>query len=93
MKEYYRITTYSPEHNICAIMDSHGRFNELWEFSAYLVKRKFKILAVSRETAFEFGNIPKAEQNDKLILRACQSGEPDIQGNRIEVNGKYYFKK
>ena len=93
MKDYYRITTYSPEHNICAIMDSHGRFNELWEFSAYLVKRKFKILAVSRETAFEFGNIPKAEQNDKLILRACQSGEPDIQGNRIEVNGKYYFKK
>ncbi len=93
MKNYFRITTYSPEDNVSAIVDSYGKFNELWEFSSFLVKLRFKILAVSKATAFEDGNIPKAPPNDeKLILRACQIGEPSIQGNRIEVNGKYYFK-
>lgn len=93
MKNYFRITTYSPEDNVSAIVDSYGKFNELWEFSSFLVKLHFKILAVSKATTFEDGNIPKAPPNDeKLILRACQIGEPSIQGNRIEVNGKYYFK-
>lgn len=94
MKNYYRITTYSPQQNVCAIVDSYGKFQELWEFSSYLVKKQFKILAVSKETAFEFGNIPKAKPDEKnLILRACQTGTPNIEGNRIEVNDKYYFKK
>ncbi len=39
MKNYYRITTYSPQENVCAIVDSYGKFNELWEFSSYLVKK------------------------------------------------------
>ena len=94
MKNYFRITTYSPEENISAIVDCYGKFEELWQFSAYLVKKKFKIRAVSKEQAFEYGNIPKAQpDNERLILRACQMGEPIIQDNCIEVNGRYYFTK
>ena len=94
MKNYFRITTYSPEENVSAIVDCYGKFEEIWQFSAYLVRRKFKIRAVSKEQSFEYGNIPKAKPDDEhLILRACQTGEPSIQDNRIEVNGKYYFTK
>ena len=94
MKNYFRITTYFPEENVCAIVDCYGKFEEIWQFSAYLVRRKFKIRAVSKEQTFEYGNIPKAKPDDEhLILRACQTGEPTIQNNRIKVNGKYYFTK
>ena len=94
MKNYFRITTYSPEENVSAIVDCYGKFDQVWQLSAYLVKKKFKIRVVSKEQAFEYGNIPKAKPDDeRLILRACQIGEPIINGNRIEVNGRYYFTK
>ena len=94
MNNYFRITTYSPTENVSAIVDCYGKFEELWQFSAYLVRKKFKIRAVSESDAFECGNIPKAQPDEeRLLLRACQVGEPNIQGNRIEVNGKYYFTK
>ena len=94
MNNYFRITTYSPTENVSAIVDCYGKFEEVWQFSAYLVRKKFKIRAVSESDAFECGNIPKAQPDEeRLLLRACQVGEPNIQGNRIEVNGKYYFTK
>lgn len=94
MKNYFRITTYSSDVNISAIIDCYGMFEYVWQFSAYLVKKKFKILFVSKEEAFDFGNIPKAKPDDEhLILRACQSGEPTIEDNRIEINGRFYFTK
>lgn len=94
MKNYYRITTYFPEENVSAIVDSYGKFDELIAFSTFLVSKNFKIRAISREQNFEFGNIPKAQLDEtRLILRACQTGEPIIDGKRIEVNSKYYFKK
>lgn len=43
MKNYFRITTYSPEENVSAIVDCYGKFDQVWQFSAYLVKKKFKI--------------------------------------------------
>jgi hypothetical protein len=94
MKNYFRITTYSPEENVSAIIDCHGKFEQLWQFSSFLVKKNFKIRAVSKEEAFDVGNIPKVKpDHEHLILRACQSGEPIIQNNRIEINGRYYFIK
>ena len=94
MKNYFRITTYSPEENVSAIIDSYGKFDEVWQFSAYLVRRKFKIRAVSEVQNFDFGSIPQATLDEsRLLLRACQRGEPIIDGNRIEVNGRYYFVK
>ena len=42
MKNYFRITTYSPEENISAIVDCYGKFDQVWQFSAYLVKKNSK---------------------------------------------------
>lgn len=46
MANYFRITAYHPAKNICAVFDSSGRFEKLWQFSAYLVQKGFKIVEV-----------------------------------------------
>ena len=91
MANYFRITAYHPAENISAVFDSNGMFEKLWQFSAYLVGKGFKILAVGGEDKFSDGDMPKAEyDNVHIILRACKSGEPEIKGNRITVEGKTY---
>lgn len=91
MVNYFRITAYHPAKNISAVFDSNGMFEKLWQFSAYLVGKGFKILAVGGEEKFSDGDMPKAEcDNVHIILRACKSGEPEIKGNRITVEGKTY---
>ena len=92
MQDYFRITAYHPTENISVIMDSHGKFEKLWQFSAYMVSKGFKIIAAGGEDKFEFGDMPEAEQdNVHVILRACKSGEPKIAGNRITVEYKSYM--
>ena len=80
--------------NISMIMDSYGKFTELWEFSAYLVAKGFNILEVHKADKFIDGNFPKAEQdNEHVILRAAQYGMPDIEtkGNKtITIANRYY---
>ena len=94
MKNYFRITAYHKKLNISMIMDSYGKFNELWEFSAYLVEKGFSILEVHRANKFTDGNFTKASQdNDHVILRAAQYGMPDVETNenkRITVANRYY---
>ena len=76
---YYRITAYHPEKDISIIMDSFGRFEKKWQFSADLIKKGFKILEVSDDTQFLDGNIERLtkEQPDKDILRATANGEAE----------------
>lgn len=91
MANYFRITAYHPTENLSVIMDSNGMFEKLWQFSAFLVSKGCKILEVGGEDKFDEGDMPKAEQdNAHVILRACKSGEPEITGNRITVEGKSY---
>ena len=33
-KELYRITAYHPQKDVCAVLDSNGRFEKLLQFSA-----------------------------------------------------------
>ena len=93
MANYFRITAYHPTDDVGIIVDSNGKFEKLWQFSAFLVSKGFKILAVGNETKFSEGNIPKAEESDKLFLRACMKGNPEQNGSVIEVNGKSYEMK
>ena len=93
MANYFRITAYSPAEDICMIVDSNGRHEKLWQFSAELVAKGFKIFAVGNETKFTDGNIPKTEEGDKLLLRACIKGKPVQNGSLIEVCGKSYEVK
>ncbi len=92
MNNYYRITAYHPEKNISVIMDSYGMFEKLWQFSAFMVQKGFKIIAVGNAETFTDGNIERVTEYEpeKVILRACATGEPKQNGNRVEVNGKFY---
>jgi hypothetical protein len=90
MNNYYRITGYDPETDIGFIADSNGKFEKLWEFSAYLVSKGMKILEVGDRDKFKDGNLPKAQPDVKIILRTCDFGKPIIDGNKVSIKDKYY---
>ena len=90
MANYFCITAYSPNEDVGMIVDSNGRHEKLWQFSAELVAKGFRILAVGNETKFTDGNIPKTEESDKILLRACMKGMPVQNGSYSEVSGKSY---
>jgi hypothetical protein len=87
---YYRITGYDPETDIGFIADSNGKFEKLWEFSAYLVSKGMKILEVGNQDKFKDGNLPKAQPDVKIILRTCDFGKPTIDGNKVSIKDRYY---
>ena len=90
MANYFRITAYSPVEDVGMIVDSNGRHEKLWQFSAELVAKGFKLLAVGNDAKFTEGNIPKTKESDKILLRACMKGTPVQNGSLIEVSGRSY---
>lgn len=49
MNNYFRITAYHPAEDLSVIADSNGKFEKLWQFSAYIVSKGFKVIAVNKE--------------------------------------------
>ena len=90
MTNYFRITAYHPAKNICAVFDSNGRFEKLWQFSAYLVQKGFKIAKVSANDKFLDGDVQRAPAGNQLLVRACDKRQPYIEDNTVEVHGKHY---
>ena len=85
MNNYFRITAYHNEHNVSAIFDAFGRYEKLWQFSAELVKKGFKIIKVNRADGFLVGNIQLlTEKSPKIRLRAASEGEPLIEPDAYE---------
>ena len=100
MTNYFRITAYHPQKDISVIMDSNGKFEKLWQFSADLIQKDFKILEVGNDEKFLYGDIPKvARSSDKYILRALAKGKPEyttmvvdgIVYKAIQVKNKIYI--
>ena len=89
MANYFRITAYHPTENFSVIMDSNGMFEKLWQFSADIVQKGFKIIEVGDSNKFLEGEIPldKLELN-KYILRANAKNTP--QYTTVNVNGINY---
>lgn len=88
---YYRITAYNKDSDVCLIADSNGKFEKLWQFSSFFVCKDFKIIAVSKEEDFSLGNIPKANPDrNNILIRACGKGRPSIENNVIEMRDKSY---
>lgn len=91
MANYFRITAYHPQKDICAVLDSNGMFDAIWQFSSMLVQKGFKIIEVGNERKFLDGDFLKAEESrDKIFLRACAKGSPVRDGARVTVSGKSY---
>lgn len=94
MANYYRITAYHPAEDLSVIADSNGKFEKLWQFSAYMVSKGFKVIAVSKEDSFEEGNIPKiTPDTDKITIQAYANESPIVIGNKITVGDKEYYIK
>ena len=77
--EYYRITAYHSDEDISVILDSYGKFETLWDFSATLVSHGFKIIMLSRSEAIAESTFPLIEKTDKIAVRAIGKGLPDVQ--------------
>ena len=99
MANYYRITTYCPTEDYCFIVDSHGRFEKLWEFSSYLRNKGLRIREVNDDNTFLDGNMKRAKEHPNfLYVQAVQRGQPvettmTVDGKTyraVEVSGKRY---
>ncbi len=85
MSNYFRITGYVKEKDVCFIMDSNGYFEKLWQFSSYLVQKNIQILEVSNDTKFQDVNIDKVDYDQKhLFLRATTKGKPEYINHTID---------
>ena len=76
--DYYRITAYHSDEDISVILDSYGKFETLWDFSATLVSHGFKIITLCRTEAIAESTFPLIEESGKLAVRAIAKGLPDI---------------
>lgn len=47
MSNYFRVTAYHESENLSVIIDSNGYFSEIWELSALMIQKGFKVLEVS----------------------------------------------
>ena len=80
MAEYFRITAYNPDKDFTVILDSNGKFEALWQFSAYLIKHGFKIIDATKGELIEKVTFDKTpETSDKIYLRAISKGMPYTQ--------------
>ena len=89
MKNYFRVTGYYPQEDFCFIVDTNGKFEQVWQFSSMLVKKGIKIIEVGDTEKFLDVNLPKiSEKSDKVFLRATAKGKPEYTS--ITLNGAEY---
>ena len=90
MQNYYRITAYHKEMDYSIIMDSCGRYNALWEFSADLIRLGYSIMEASKlENIQEINMAPCLDEDSTLpYLRSWGKGKPVCF--EYEANGKNY---
>ena len=93
MANYFRITAYHPAKDICAVFDSNGRFEKLWQFSSYLVQKGFKIVEVGGIDKFLDGDFAKVPEGNQLVVRACGKGATERHDNYINIHCKSYEGK
>lgn len=88
---YFRVTVYHPAEDVSAIIDSNGYFEKLWQLSAALVQKGFRILEVGSDDRFLEGDFPKTEADSQhLLLRACKTGMPDYTNGSVQIGGRNY---
>lgn len=88
---YFRITAYNRDEDYSIIIDSYGAFEELGQFSSFIVSKGFSIIAIGNKRFFNDGNIPKVQTpTNKIILRAETKGRPIRNEKQITVSDKIY---
>lgn len=99
-KRVFRVTVYHPSEDICAILDTYDFVEKLWELSAFLIQKGFKIIDATTSDKFLDVNIgPTPTYVKRLIVRACDKGKPEqlikeldsVKHNAIRVNTRIYI--
>ncbi len=72
--KYFRVKALYPQNNMAIVADSYGKFDHLWQLSAALVSKGFKILQVWDDEKLSDSDIPKIEDidTDHILIRACK---------------------
>ena len=85
MTNYFRITAHQVEKNVSFIADSNGKFDKLWQFSAYLVAKGCKIYAVSNiDDCIPCDVKPIPNNCEKFVIRTCYMGTPTETHKEVE---------
>ena len=85
MANYFRIAAYHPATDVSVIVDSNGKFDMLWQFSAYLVAKGFKILEVAKDDLIiDAGNERVSTPSNKVLLMGYGKGRADIEDVTFE---------
>lgn len=74
MAKYFRVKAHHPKENITIVVDSYGKYDEIWQLSAFLIKKGFKILEVWDDGKITKVDIPKTgtKNLNSLIIRFCK---------------------
>ena len=77
MENYYRVAGYYPDENISFITDSNGKYEKLWQLSAYLKSKGCDIIAVSKQENMIDKKTPSILPNERyFVIRSCAMGTP-----------------
>ena len=89
MNNYFRITGYVKEKDLCFIMDCNGMFEKIWQFSSLMVQHKIQIIEVGNSDKFIDCNIGLVEHDaNHIALRATTKGLPE--NTNYEIDGTIY---
>ena len=77
MNKYFRVKALYPKNNMAIVADSYGKFDEIWQLSAFLIKKGFKILEVFDNDKIPDTELPRVDTVDKehIIIRDCKEVE------------------
>ena len=101
MKNNFRATGYYEPEDISFIIDSNGKFDEVWKLSALLLRKGCKLIDIVEvdNKAIEINIDPPTVDKNNLIIRAVAKGKPQfvpvshngIRYNAIQVDDKMYI--
>jgi len=71
MSKYFRVKAFYPKENMTVIVDSNGKYDKLWQLSAFMVQKGFKILEVWDDGKVTDTEIPKTNTVDEEHIILC----------------------
>ena len=84
MREYFRVVGYCEEKDFCFVLDSYGYCNEIWELSADLIRRKYRVPIATTQ-----GNMLDQYTRNTLRLFAYVVAQ-DMQHKALALDGVRY---
>lgn len=73
MVKYFRVKALYPQNNMAIVADSYGKYDEIWQLSAFLISKGFKILEVWDDGKVVDSDMPKVKGKDTnhIFVRNC----------------------